>query len=194
MRELVYFVAASLDGFIANEHGGHDGFCVDENYLGELFSEYPETLPSHLHKVFGVTPQCRHFDTVLMGRATYEVGVRDGVTSPYQHLKQYLFSSTLDDSPSSEVMLIKENVEDMVQQLKQQDGAGIWLCGGGVLASALLRHGLIDRLMIKINPFLMGKGVPLFAPDDAMRVALRHLDSRSFSGGVNLQHYRVDYD
>lgn len=47
-----------------------------------------------------------------------------------------------------------------VRELKAEDGKGIWLVGGGTLAHSLLPE--IDRLVIKLNPAVIGSGAPLF--------------------------------
>ncbi|WP_433061638.1 dihydrofolate reductase family protein [Dactylosporangium sp. CS-033363] len=49
----------------------------------------------------------------------------------------------------------------LVRELKRQDGLGIWLCGGGRLAAALLPE--IDELVVKQYPVVVGAGLPLFA-------------------------------
>ena len=156
MRNLIYYIACSVDGFIAHKDGSHDGFSQDEAYLTKIFSEFPETVPSHLRDVMGVHTANQHFDTVLMGRKTYEIGQREGVTSPYSHLNQYLFSRSLENSPDEQVNLIAHNIVERTIAIKNEGGKDIWLCGGGILATELFNHDLIDRIILKVNPFLMG--------------------------------------
>ena len=48
MRELIYYVAATLDGFIAHEDGSFDGFPWDDAFVADLFARFPETLPTCL--------------------------------------------------------------------------------------------------------------------------------------------------
>ncbi|MGW6027730.1 dihydrofolate reductase family protein [Streptomyces sp. NPDC055099] len=47
-----------------------------------------------------------------------------------------------------------------VRELKQEDGKGIWLCGGGELAGALFAE--IDELVVELAPMAIGSGTPLF--------------------------------
>ncbi|MGJ3245535.1 MAG: dihydrofolate reductase family protein [Elainellaceae cyanobacterium] len=190
MRELTYYVACSLDGFIAHPDGSHDGFSQDGEYLSDLFADFPETLPSHLRNVMGVQAENRWFDTVLMGRKTYEVGLKEGVTNPYAHLRQYLFSRSLSASPDEAVILVSDNTIAQVRSLKAENGKGIWLCGGANLAATLFAAGLIDGLILKVNPFLMGAGIPLFA-QTIQQTALELTDSKTYSGGVVRLHYQV---
>ena len=92
MRELKYFVACTVDRFIAAEDGSFDAFLAEGEHLHDLFIDYPETVPAHLREMFGVQDRPnRVFDTVLMGRKTYEVGSQLGVTNPYPQMKQYIF-------------------------------------------------------------------------------------------------------
>jgi len=77
MRNLTYLVAMSLDGFIAQTDGSHEGFAMEAAYWQALFQEFPETVPTHFRAAMGISDENRHFDTVLMGRKTYEVGLKD---------------------------------------------------------------------------------------------------------------------
>ncbi|WP_416668712.1 dihydrofolate reductase family protein [Egbenema bharatensis] len=191
MRKLTYYVACSLDGYIAHQDGSHDGFSQDSEYLAEIVATFPETIPAHLHDVMGVKGENQWFDTVLMGRRTYEVGLKVGVTNPYPHLKQYLFSRSMRESPDAAVELISEDAIARVKKLKQESGQGIWLCGGADLAAALFAEQLIDQLILKINPFLMGAGIPLFAGTIA-QTALKLTDSKIYSNGVVVVHYQIN--
>lgn len=95
MRELKYFVACTVDGFIAAEDGSIDAFVDDRDYFAELFESFPETCPGHLREALEVRGPNKHFDAVLMGRNTYEPGLEVGVSNPYPTLKQYVFSTTM---------------------------------------------------------------------------------------------------
>lgn len=190
MRELKYFVACTVDGFIAAEDGSIDAFVVDGDYFADLFESFPETCPGHLREALGVRGENRRFDVVLMGRRTYEVGLKVGVTDPYPTLKQYVFSSTLTESPDENVTLVSENAVDLVKELKSETGKDIWLCGGADLATTLLAEGLIDEIILKSNPVLLGSGIPLFS-GVIEQTALELTDSKVFENGVLLLVYRV---
>lgn len=190
MRELTYYVACSVDGFIAHPDGSHDGFSQDGEYFADLFASFPETVPSHLRDVMGIHSENKWFDIVLMGRKTYEIGLKDGITSPYSHLKQYLFSHSIKVSPDPNVELVAENAIELVTSLKGESGKSIWLCGGANLATTLFTNRLIDRLILKVNPFLMGAGIPLFA-GSIEQTALELVDRKIYNNGVLLLDYRV---
>ena len=65
--------------------------------------QFPETFPARYRQHIGNEAANQVFDTVLMGRATYEAGVRKGLTSPYPTLDQYVISATMTESPDPEV-------------------------------------------------------------------------------------------
>ncbi len=162
MRRLIYYVAATLDGFIAHEDGSLDGFPWDDAYGNDLLASFPETFPVHLRGETGTRVGNKWFDAVLMGRKTYAVGLQQGVTSPYPTLDQYVFSRTLKESPDAQVHLVAQDAPSVVAALKRESGKAIWLCGGANLATTLLGEGLVDGLILKLNPVLFGSGIPLF--------------------------------
>jgi dihydrofolate reductase len=188
MRKLVYYVATTLDGFIARGDGSLGEFPWDDDYLADLLTRFPETFPAHLRS--DDAPN-RRFDTVLMGRKTYEVGLREDVTSPYPTLDQYVFSRTLDESPDPAVTLVADGAIEIVRRLKGEPGMDIWLCGGSELATTLHEAGLVDGLIIKLNPVVFGAGIPLLArPVPARPLALKH--QHAYASGHVILTYAVD--
>ena len=87
MPRLVYLIASTIDGFIADPSGadpsGPDGFFVTgQDYIDPLVREYPETIPGPFHQALGIQPGNRRFDAVMMGRNTYELGAGPGSPAP----------------------------------------------------------------------------------------------------------------
>lgn len=188
MRKLIYYVAISTDGFIAAPDGSFDNFPTQGEHFADLIADFPETFPAPARPALGITAPNRVFDTVLMGRATYDVGRRAGLTSPYPHLEQYVFSSTLERDPDPAVKLAASEPNAFVQQLKARDGLALWLCGGGKLAAALFDE--IDEVIVKINPLILGAGIPMFA--NAVRPKLmRLLERKAYPNGFVRMHHAL---
>ncbi|TDC37345.1 dihydrofolate reductase [Micromonospora sp. 15K316] len=188
MRKLVYYVAGTLDGFIAAPDGSYDFFPLvpEPDVLAHTMATYPQTLPTFAHAQFGIDRPEGRFDTVVMGRGTYEPGLAMGVTSPYAHLQQYVFSRTLPPAAEPEVEIVADDPVAFVRALKARDGKDIWLAGGGQLAGQLLPE--IDELILKLNPIVAGSGVPLVTRDfDPRRFTL--VEARPFDSGLLILRY-----
>ncbi|MFZ3472809.1 dihydrofolate reductase family protein [Streptomyces sp. 4.24] len=163
MRKLTYFIATTVDGFIGAPDGDGDFFYahLDGEFIEHLKAEYPETISAQGRVRLGLadTPPKR-FDTVLMGRNTYEPGLKAGEASPYGHLRrQYVVSRSLTTAPDPAVTLISGDIAARVRELKAEDGLGIWLCGGADLATQLIDE--IDEYVVKTYPVLAGTGMPM---------------------------------
>jgi len=198
MRRLTYLIAVTLDGFIAGPDGsdpaGPGGFWpMPQDYIEALVAQYPETLPTAARNALGVTAPGSSFDTVLMGRRTYEIGLATGVPNAYSHLRTVVFSSTLAGSPDPAVEVVAGDPVERVRALKDEPGAGLWLLGGGSLAASL--YDEIDDLILKIAPITIGAGVPLFGDGNAT-LRLRSWTARAAStlpsGGTFLSMTRPD--
>ncbi len=187
MRELTYFVAVSLDGFIAAPDGTFDDFPQQGDHIDWIFREWPDTLPTIGLEMAGVKADNSRFDTVVMGWNTYAPALEIGVTSPYQHLRQHVFSRKAREAPD-DIHLTDRDPVEVVRELKAEPaGGGIWLCGGGQLAGQLA--GEIDRLVLKVNPLLLGAGIPLFAERGYDPRAFTRVASRPFESGVVVNEY-----
>ena len=148
-------------------------------------------IPGHLREPLGLTDvPARHFDTVLEGRATHQIGLDLGVVNAYPHLRHLVFSRTLDRLDDPAIELVRGDAVQRVRELKRQDGLDIWLCGGGALAGALRDE--IDELHLKLHPVVLGSGVPLFADSAGDRTIDRYRlkSCRTFDSGVALLSYR----
>ena len=186
MRRLIYFIATTADGFIARRDGSYDFFSADPAVLTSIFDEYPETCPAHVRPVLGVTAAARHFDTVIMGAATHQPALDAGLTSAYPHLRQYVVTHRTDLPADPSLELIADDPLSVVRELKQHDGMDIWLCGGANLAAQLLDQ--IDEFHLKVNPVILGDGLPLIAAGgDPVQLSLRSSDH--LGAGVLLNTY-----
>jgi dihydrofolate reductase len=190
VRALVYFVAVSLDGRIADPDGGFGAFPVDARYLAELNAEWGDGLSTGFHQATGLRPPGTKWDTVVMGRGTFEPAIAAGVTSPYAHLDQYVFSTTLDPAEHPDVQVVAGDPVDFVRSLKRQPGKDIWLCGGAKLASTLADE--IDRLVLKLSPVLLRAGIPLIDGGAYAPSTWRLVDHRAFDIGVVVLTYERD--
>ena len=190
MRELIYYIATSIDGMIAASDGSTDRFTSDPRALGALAELYPQSFPTPFHEPLGITESARSsaWSTVVMGREAFEPARKAGLRSPYAHLDQYVVSTTLSHDIEPEVTLVDGDPVELVQRLKSTARGDIWLCGGGRLASSV--HDEIDRLIVKVNPFIAGQGRPLFgAPLPSSNWSL--VSSRELPAGiVVLEHER----
>ncbi|MRH91003.1 dihydrofolate reductase [Nocardia sp. SYP-A9097] len=189
MRKLTYYVAATIDGFIASEDGSVDFFPVGGDHGPAIIAQYPETLPTKVREALALDKPSSTFDTVIMGRKTHDFGVRTGTSSPYSHLRQFVVSAKLPESPDPDVELISGDPLARVRELKREKGLGIWLCGGGELAQTLLSE--IDQIFLKLYPIVLGQGRPLFGAGARLPEATRFrvLTSRIFEDGVAFLKY-----
>lgn len=189
MRSLTYFVATTIDGFICAPDGSFDFFPLAEDTGQFHCEEYPETVPTVIREQAGITDAPnRHFDAILQGRGSYQVALDEGVTSPYGHVQQYVYSRTLAQDGDPAVTVIDTDPCDHVRQLKQEPSPlGLCLVGGGAIAGALMPE--IDELLIKRYPVVAGAGKPLFDTSFTPQQFERQW-SRSFDSGADYTLFR----
>ncbi|MEV8375424.1 dihydrofolate reductase family protein [Kribbella sp. NPDC056861] len=195
MRELTYFTAVTLDGFVAGPSGGDPtdvspgGFFLSQgDHSKPLLTAYPETLPGSVRELLGLDAENKVFDTVLMGRKTWEVGLSHGTPNPYPRLRSYVFSRSRSAGPDPSVEFVATDPLEKVRKLKQADGLGIWLCGGGHLAQTLWPE--IDRLVVKVNPVVIGAGVRLLDGGGFEARKLELIDHQVYRSGVAVLTYK----
>lgn len=148
MRQVILYIAASLDGYIARPDGSID-WLEDEAYRLE-------------GEDYGYNSFQQAIDTTLMGNSTYKVVKGMEMPFPYPDKTNYVF--TRSSHPEAEfVKFVQEDPVAFVKQLKKQEGKHIWLIGGGQLNMQLLNASLVDEMIITFVPLILGRGIPLFA-------------------------------
>ena len=178
MRKLIYHVSTTLDNFICQEDGSIGGFLAE----GDHIPDYLESL--------------KNYDTVLMGKSTYEFGYGFGLKpgmAPYPAMKNFVFSKSIKiDAPIDDrLTIVRADSVSFIKDLKNTEGKPIYLCGGGIFASSLLDNGLIDSLIIKLNPVLLGRGIRLFERS-SRQVDLTLTDTKVYTSGVVLLTYLIN--
>lgn len=167
MRRVRFSVAMSLDGYIAGPHGEHDWIVMDPDIdFGGLMAA---------------------FDTVLLGRKTYEARRRHGGGAmPGMHA--YVFSRTLRQEDCQGVTVSNDPMETLAA-LREAPGKDIWLFGGGELFRGMLELGLVDSVELAVIPVLLGGGLPLL-PHPAKQAKLRLTNHRVYpkTGTVSLEY------
>ncbi|MEK6280143.1 MAG: dihydrofolate reductase family protein [Acidobacteriota bacterium] len=173
MRKVIFGGANSLDNYFARKDDAVDWLMWSDE-VAKVMASYWKT-----------------FDTVVMGRRTYEVGLRMGWSSAaYPGMKNYVFSRTMKKKAAPGVEIISEDVVEFVRELKQQEGKDICLMGGGLLARPLFEADLIDEIGFNIHPVLLGSGIPIFHEMDH-QIDLELLECKSLKNGCVMVTYRV---
>jgi dihydrofolate reductase len=185
LRKLVYYVGATIDGFIAAPNGSVDFFPVTPDVIDFITADYPDTLPTHVREQLGVDVPNPNFDVGVQGGTTFEPALDIGVTSPYAHLRQYVVSTTY-ESPDPAVEVISADVVGKIRELKAEDGKDIYLMGGSRLAGSLLAE--IDALVLKVYPLVAGAGIPLFTAD-FNPTGFQLVGTRALEGGTVILSY-----
>jgi dihydrofolate reductase len=163
--------ACSQDGYIAGPKGEADWISMDpEIDFSAIFDQ---------------------FDTLLMGRRTFEAVAAQGQGGAMPGQRIFVFSRTLAASDHANVTIVHDHPERTIADLKRQDGKDIWLFGGGELFRSLLNLGLVDTVEPAVMPVLLGGGVPLL-PSPALRTRLTLTGQRRYQrSGIVLLEYAV---
>jgi dihydrofolate reductase len=169
MRRLRYEVATSLDGFIAGPNGEYDWIVQDP--------------------AIDFAAMWAQFDTVLMGRKTYEVAksLRSGFSGSVN--RWIVVSNTLKAEENQDIEILHGDLTDAVSALKAETGKDIWLFGGGVLFRTLLDAGLVDTVELSVMPVLLGSGIPLLTEGGRRRLHLE--ESKALASGILLLKYSI---
>jgi len=173
MRKIRYAVAMSLDGYIAGPNEEYDWIGTDAEVDFNAF--------------------WAQFDTLLMGRRTFELAVRtrgEAAFTAFTGVTSIVFSRTLQQKEHPYVTVVRELNADWARGMKAQGGKDIWLFGGGNLFRSFLDAGLVDGVEVAVIPILLGAGIPLLSPPYSP-TKLRLISHRLYRSGRMSLTYEV---
>src|SRR5437870_3813097 len=171
MRKIIYSVAMSLDGYLAGPNGEYDWLVMD-----------PE---------IDFAGMMARFDTLLMGRRTFEAAQTMGGDLSMPGVATVVVSRTLRQEDHPGLTILSEDLGGAVSRLREAPGKDIWLFGGGSLFRSLLDLGLVDTVEVGVTPVLLGRGIPLL-PARSQRTTLRSVSRKAYKAtGTLAPEYAV---
>lgn len=187
MRNLIFFMHTSLDGFVAGLKGEMNWINIDES----LF-DFVATMTDKA-------------DTALYGRVTYEMmqnywphaGEQPNASKHdkehsawYNSVSKVVLSRTLSENGLENTKVIGDQLKENINKIKNMDGKNILIFGSPSASHSLLSLGLIDEFWLFVNPILLGEGMPLFKGVTEI-TKLKLLETKLFSCGVIALHYET---
>ncbi len=188
MRKIISMIHLSLDGFASGLNDELDWISYDSE------------LEAYAHSLHDLT------DAVIWGRKTYDLmagywltvpGNPDSSPAEREHARyldnalKIVVSRTLNKvewNNNPKTLLIKDNIAEQINALKQQPGKDIWFLGSTTLAQTFMQLDLIDEYRFNINPTVLGKGKPFFANINRT-IPLKLLESKTLKSGVVALRY-----
>lgn len=169
--KVTLYMAISANGFIARENGDED-FLSHENW----------------NKFCGLANTYKNF---IVGRKTYEAvkNWKDGYGFDDLNVEKVVISQdasyVLDASYT-----LATSPQDALAKLKEKGFQETLLTGGSALNTAFAKAGLIDEIILNIEPVIVGKGIPLFSPDE-FELPIELVATSKSDAGIVTVHYKV---
>ena len=174
MRKLSLFIATSLDGYIAKPND-------DLSFLKLVEKEGED---------YGYAEFTANIDTIILGRRTYDWVLREIGTSHYDNGERNVYVITRTERQSvGKTKFYTGNLNELVQQLKSENGKNIYCDGGAEIVNELLISDLIDEFIVSIVPVLVGNGIQLFK-DGRPEQQLELVNTKTFDTGLIQLHYK----
>lgn len=173
MAKILGYIAASLDGLIADGDGKLDWlFKYDDMDLGE-----------HDYRAF-----LKRIRTVVMGRGTYDFLAKDPSPWAYGDQRAIVVTSRPIEQPKGPLE-IRSDIDALIAELRALEDGDVWMLGGGQLQMAFLERGALDEIEIYVIPEMLGSGQPLF-PLTGYRASPTLLGAQAIDKGCVRLHYR----
>ncbi len=173
-RKFILYIAASLDGYIAQPDDRLDFLSLVEKE-GEDYG-YSEFIQS--------------VDTVIMGRRTYDWVMAQVPEFPHAALESYIITRSY-RPPIGKTVFYTGDLSSLVMELKSRAGGHIFIDGGAEIVHQFLLGQWIDEIILSVIPILTGSGLPLFKegrPEQQLTLCA----SKVFDTGLVQLHYRMN--
>ena len=172
-NEVILYIAASQDGYIADKNGECD-------YLPAIAEDGYD---------YGYKQMLDSVDAIIMGRNTYDYIINHLPSGewPYKAKQCYVYTHKPKQGLEG-IEFVNEEPEILLQRIRSGGIGRVWLMGGGEIIRMFLQKDLIDVFDFFYAPVLLGDGVPMFPPSFPMSgLILEKSDTR---GGLVELVYR----
>ena len=163
-------------------HGGWSHRYFDPEVMGPVIGEIAE-----------------RSEALLQGRRTYQVSAAawpDRAGDPFadwiNSARKYVVSDTLRESDliwAPTTVIRAESLVDTVGDLRERPGGDVYVYGSLTLVRSLLAAGLVDELILFIEPVTLGGGKTLFPADGVLR-SFELASAVTAATGVQVCRYR----
>ncbi len=175
MPKVSLFIAMSLDGYIAKP----------ENDLSFL------KLVEKENEDYGYANFVETIDTLIIGRKTYDYVLKEIGASHYDNGHRDVYVITRTEKPSTgRTSFYTGPLSTLVKQLKAGNGKNIYCDGGAEVINELLKHDLIDEMIISVIPILLGNGTRLFQ-DGRPEQVLDFITAKTYDTGLTQLYYSI---
>jgi len=185
MAKLIYAAIASLDGYVADEHGNFDWAAPDEE-VHTFVNDLERPLGTYLYGR-------RMYETMLFWEDPESVEGEPEVMRDFAGIwraaDKVVYSRTLRDSASERTRIDRELDPDEIRRMKESSERDLSV-GGATLAGQAIAAGLVDELQLIVAPSIVGGGTR-WLPDD-VRLDLELIETRRFGNGMVFLRYRVN--
>jgi dihydrofolate reductase len=183
VKKVIVEAEVSVDGAMGGNNAG---------FWKQVFAFHSPDVTAYLNELLFLP------EALLMGRATYQGfamvwPTRQGKDAErINNMPKYVASRSLSGPLEWNAKLLKGDVAEEVQKLKQQSGPPLLQYGIGELTRTMLEHGLVDEIRLLVFPFAFGEGPRIF--DNMGVTKLQLLETRTFTSGVIALHYQPERD
>jgi dihydrofolate reductase len=161
---IVLFMAQTVNGFIAHQNG-------ETPWSEQTFADYYEL--------------SKRFPALIVGRTTFEMMSEFNEFEKIGNPLVIVLSSA--SGVLDEKVVFVQTPQEAITQLKGRDITQAMLGGGATTNTAFLEAGLVDELIIDVEPQLFGHGIP-FLKHDTPSLQLELLGCEQREQNVRLRY------
>jgi dihydrofolate reductase len=183
MAKLIYSSIASVDGYVADEHGNFDWAAPDDEV---------HAFVNELERPVGTYLYGRRMYDVMVAWETMPIDDQPAVIRDYAEIwraaDKIVYSTTLGTAASAKTQIERSFDPVVVRQLKAEAMRDLSVGGPGLAAHALAA-GLVDECHLFVAPVIVGGGTR-FLPE-GLRLDLELGGERCFDNGTVYLQYRT---
>ena len=188
MRNVVALMHLSLDGYVEGPRAEMDWIQIEEPVF-EFVDRFIRQGDTALYgpKTFGMMES---YWPLVLGDET-ATGHTLRHARWYADAQKIVFSRSKTDLGTTNARLISgDNLASELTALKQSEGKNILIFGSPGLTHSCLEAGLVDEIVMTLNPVVLGAGTPMF-PAGLRRTDLQLVEAVPFAAGSVGFHYRI---
>ena len=169
--KVTLYMGVSINGYIAKSDGDSE-WTSDEDLKGFF---------DHSKKA----------GNIIMGKNTFHAANSYGYFPFPEALNVVVTHEKFENTWGENVIFTEKSPKEVLAMLEQKGFNEVFLAGGGLLSSSFAKEKLIDEIYLDVEPLLLGKGIPVFAPSTDFEFELKLLEVNKLNEDTVQLHYQV---
>ncbi len=132
----------------------------------------------------------KRIGNIVYGKVTYDIGIKEDCLPVPGCLNIVVTNKHKEAKTNKDFLFTNASPKEIINMLSEKGFKEVLVAGGAKLNHSFIKDSLIDEIYLDIEPVILGKGKPLFTPEE-LKLNLELIEINKLNINTIQMHYKV---